>query len=518
VTAGRSVAAAVVLFVVLATANSGGYRYGASDHAFYAAAIAERADPSLFPRDAPLLAAQSRLWLGDDLIGGLARLTTTDLPTLFVPIYLATLAVLFAAGVAFMRSIGGSPWATAGFLLLLTLRHRISKTGANTLEGYMHPRILVFAIGLIALAAIVRGRRGLAIVLLAAGAALHTTTALWFAIVVGVAIVVQALPAGDGGRQAVRAVARRAWPWLAAAVVAIAAAAAWAFTSGPLANRLVVIDPAWLAVLDSKDYLFPTGWPAYAWVTNLAYPLVLALLYAHRRRRQLVSAGERAVLAGLLVLVGIFLLSVPFTAWRMALAVQMQVNRVFWVLDAVTAAYVAWWLLDVVAGPAKAAAPDGPTAGWRPARVAVLALLLAVSAGRGIYILAVEAQRPFFEVRPHGDWIDAMAWLREQPGRWHVLADPQHAWKHGVSVRVAALRDTVLEVSKDSALAMYDRAIAMRVADRAAALADFDRLTTAGARALDARYDVDALVVEHPASVELPVLYRNARFVIYDLR
>jgi hypothetical protein len=99
-----------------------------------------------------------------------------------------------------------------------------------------------------------------------------------------------------------------------------------------------------------------------------------------------------------------------------------------------------------------------------------------------------------------------------------VLADPQHAWKHGVSVRVAALRDTVLEVSKDSALAMYDRAIAMRVADRAAALADFDRLTTAGARALDARYDVDALVVEHPASVELPVLYRNARFVIYDLR
>ena len=502
----RSIPAALVLFAVLATANAGGYRYGASDHAFYAAAIAERADPSLFPRDTPLLAAQSRLWLGDDLIGGLARATTTDLPALFVPIYFVTLGVLFAAAVIFMRSLGGSVWATTAFLLLLTLRHRIAKTGANTLEGYMHPRMLVFALGVLALAAIVRRRPVFAILFLAVGAALHTTTAFWFAIVVAVAWAVAALNAGEDDA-ALRPKIRRAWPWLAIAALAVAAAAAWALTAGPLANRLVVIDPDWLAVLATKDYLFPADWPAYAWITNLAYPVVLAIIYRQRARRGLTSAGERGVMIGLFVLVAIFLISVPFTVWRVALAVQMQVNRVFWVLDLVTAAYVAWWLADALA------ARTG-----RAARIAVVGLLLALSAGRGIYILAVEAQRPFLEVRPQGAWAEALSWLRAQPGRWHVLADPQHAWKYGMSVRVGALRDTVLELSKDSALAMYDRAIAMRVAERAAALAEFERLTTGEALALDARYDLDALVIERPAALELPVLYQNPRFVIYDVR
>jgi hypothetical protein len=112
-----------------------------------------------------------------------------------------------------------------------------------------------------------------------------------------------------------------------------------------------------------------------------------------------------------------------------------------------------------------------------------------------------------------------MRWLREQPAHWHVLADPGHAWKYGVSARLAAEKDTVLELGKDSALAMYDRSIAMRVAERAAALGAYADLTAADLRALDARYELDAVIMEAAfPPAPLPELYRNSDFVIYDLR
>ena len=52
--------AGAVAFVLLATANSAGYRYGVSDQAFYLPATLLRQDPSLFPHDRPILLAQDR--------------------------------------------------------------------------------------------------------------------------------------------------------------------------------------------------------------------------------------------------------------------------------------------------------------------------------------------------------------------------------------------------------------------------------------------------------------------------
>jgi hypothetical protein len=85
-------------------------------------------------------------------------------------------------------------------------------------------------------------------------------------------------------------------------------------------------------------------------------------------------------------------------------------------------------------------------------------------------------------------------------------------------VRVGAERDTVLESVKDSALAMYDRSLALRVADRTAALGAFDRMTTREARALGTMYGADVLLVDVTRPFDLPVLYRNTAFVVYDLR
>jgi hypothetical protein len=195
---------------------------------------------------------------------------------------------------------------------------------------------------------------------------------------------------------------------------------------------------------------------------------------------------------------------VPLTQLHVALAVQLQVNRVFWLLDAAVALYLAWWLVDDV--------------GRRHAK-AIVAILALAAVGRGIYILKVEARRPLVQMQlPADAWTDAMTWLSRQPASWNVLADPGHAWKYGSSVRVAALRDTVLEDGKDSAMAMYDRSVALRVSERARALAGFDGLSLDQLSALDARYDIDVVVEPAGRPLALPVLYRNAGFAIYDLR
>ena len=88
----------LLVFVLLATANSAGYRYGASDLAFYGPAVMRQLDPTLFPRDAPLIDAQARLTFMDETVAAIARLTTDHLPALFLGL-LITLALL-AAGIA----------------------------------------------------------------------------------------------------------------------------------------------------------------------------------------------------------------------------------------------------------------------------------------------------------------------------------------------------------------------------------------------------------------------------------
>jgi len=41
-------------------------------------------------------------------------------------------------------------------LAALTLRHRIPRTSANSLEPYFHPRMLAFGLGLLAVASLLR--------------------------------------------------------------------------------------------------------------------------------------------------------------------------------------------------------------------------------------------------------------------------------------------------------------------------------------------------------------------------
>lgn len=477
-----TIAAGAIAFALAATANSGGYRYGASDQAFYIPAVRQAMDGALFPRDGWLLAAQGRVILWDGLAAGAAGVSNLPLPWIFLLFYLAGLVALYAGGLLIARAAGMSRWATVTFLALLTLRHRIAKTGVNTLEGYLHPRMIAFALGLIAVAAFLRRKPLWAAAALLAACAVHPTTGVWFGMMLGAA-------------------AFAAWPrWrvsLGAVAIAGALATVWAIAAGPLSARAVVMDAPWLAAIEGKDYLFPHEWPAYAWLFNFLPVVIVALALVKFRD---LSTELRGLLAGALVLALFFVVTLPFVAMRCALAVQMQIPRVFWLVE------LAAFIVIAKALPARSA--------LAPKAAALLLVLLSIVRGASIVIGEKEGRVVSVDL-PADDWTEAMSWLRAQPKDMHVLADPDHAWMYGSSVRVAAERDVFHEDIKDAALAMYDRDVAMRVVERRALVAGLRDKNVDDIRALAARYELDYLVSDRPLS--LPVAFENATFRVYRL-
>ncbi len=472
----------LLLFVILATANSGGYRYGVGDQAFYQPATELRLHPELFPRDRMLIESQATLTIVDEVLATTSRVTRLDPPQLFFMLYLVTLVTTFFASAQLARVLGLSETATALFLLLLTLRHRIAKTGANTLEGYMHPRQLAFALGIFAITASFT-RRWIPMVLCwLAAAVIHPTTAVWWAIAIGASLILT-----TGKRQRLL---------LPVPLIALVAGPAIARSLG-----LGVMDDQWVTVLDNKDYIFASGWPAYAWVLNLAYfPFILLVSRTKKDHRFIAPA-----LALLMAFVG----SYALVESHVALAVQTQVSRVFWLMDFFLAALVAWLLID---------SRWATQSRWL--RHAAIAAALLFSIGRGIYTLnEAGATRSVVQVNlPADNWTEAMAWIRTQPADWLVMAHPDHAWLYGTSVRVSASRDVIVESVKDSAISMYDRDVAMRTAERLAALGAYDTLTTAQAVSLARHFGASVIVTETAHPLNLPVLHRNPGFAVYQIR
>jgi hypothetical protein len=473
-------------FILLATANSAGYRYGASDLAFYGPAVMRQLDPALFPRDRVLIDAQAHLTFMDETIGAVARLTSDHFPALFLGLYLVSLALLAFGGAAVGAQLYRSRWTVAALLAALTLRHAIQKSGTNTLEAYFHPRQLAFAFGTIAVAAFLRGSLPAAVLALSGAALLHPTTTLWFAIWVGVAVFV------SDSR------------WRMPLAAAAASLLAWAIVAGPLAGRLVAMDADWLAALAAKDYLFPLRWPLHAWAINLGYAAVIWSVHRYRAAAGLLIPRETALVAGCLCLVGVFLVAALLSAWHVALAIQLQPARVFWMLDFLAVVYAIWMIAE------------GPAGSIRRARVTA-AVLLCLSAVRGAYVMRVEfPDRPLFERSVSGDWGRVSAWAGTTPRDTGWLAHPNHASIYGTSFRMSAARDVFVEGVKDAAVGMYDRAIALRTRDRLQALGSFDELGPDRARELAAVYDLDFMVTEQ--RVELPLAFESGGIRVYRLR
>jgi hypothetical protein len=482
-----------LVFGLLVTANSAGYRFGISDQAFYIPAIDLWRWPDLFPRDRLLLEPQARLTVIDEAFGWICRATGLSLEPVFFFAYACTIAV-FAAGVALVgRSLFRSPWAIAALMVAMSLRHRIPETAANTFEGYFHPRVLAFALGLVGIGLFLQSARRSALVVSALGVAVHPTTGGWFLVWLGVAA-------------SVMASARMRWiTGIAGAVIGLAVAVV---AREALAARLTIMDPAWITAFSGRDYVFPTSsWSVGAWLALLVGPVIVLTVSIWRRRTGDSSPPERAIALGALSLFCIFLLSLPFITARVALAIQLQTSRVFWPIEFLATAYVVWVLAE---------APWTVRSIHSRARI-VMAILLVAAAARGFYVLRIEHHNPLVAVWPHEtDWRRLGRWIAATtPRDAHFLVHPEHVYRYGSSFRVVAQRDVLVEVVKDRAMAMYSREAAVRLEERLQAAGDVAVLDEGRIAALAKQYDLDYLVTER--ELNLPMVRQEGALRLYRL-
>lgn len=440
-----------------------------------------------------MLAPQSRYFLIDELGGTLIRRVGGSIEGWFLAGYALSLVILYGALVWLGRTVFRSPLAIVALIAAATLRHRIAKTGVNTLEGYFHPRVLVFAIGVAAIVVYLRGRPWTALGLVALGGTLHPSTAALFVLLLGAATWVTD---------------RAARPALAAAAALAAALVVWMLAAGPWQGALAPMDAEWRALLETKDYLFPaTQWAPSVWLLNLGTAAIAIGGSWARIRAGAAHPRERGLLAGAIVLFAGFLVTLPLVGVGSALFVQLQISRVFWLLELLALVPAVWWLVDRPAAE--------PSRRWMA--VTTVAVLIAASVTRGLWVAGAEHRRDIFTPSlPSTDWTRTLGWLESHttPGA-HVLADPGHAWKYGVPVRLAG-RDVYLEDVKDTAMALYSRAVAERVIARSRDLGNFDELTPDKARDLATRYEVDYLISTAP--LDLPLVATEGRFRIYRLR
>jgi hypothetical protein len=501
----RVLALCLAPFVVLATLNSGGYRYGASDQAFYIPAVLEQLDPALFPRDGAVLGAQTKLTVIDEMIAAVVRGTDASLPAIFGTLYLLALVLFGVAVWGIGHRLNFQLWTTIALLAAFTLRHAIARSGTNTLEGYFHPRMLAYALGGLAIACFLRRSVAAAAALLLVGFVVHPTTAVWF----GIWLAVSTAIAEPSLRR-----------WIAGLTALGGAAAVWAVTAGPLSGRLILMDDHWRSLLAAKDYLFPFEWPAYAWIINLGYLPVIAAVHRRRVAAGLADRHERALVAGSSVLFVIFAGALVCQAIGIALSFQLQPARVYWMFDFLAVVHAVWWIAEGTGKHRPVA--SGFSRNFlsfrrnmpRPAVLA--ALILVFSIARGAYVLT-ETRRPAVQLTfADDDWGRVMAWARTTDKAAGWFADPMHAVLYGSSVRVAGERDVLVEAVKDAAIGMYDRAIAIRTDERIRDAGHFDDLTADNARRIGARYDLDFLVTE--SRLDLPLAFESGALRVYRLR
>ena len=171
------------------------------------------------------------------------------------------------------------------------------------------------------------------------------------------------------------------------------------------------MDAVWLQAVASKDSLFASQWPAVGLggqSRTRCGPVAGARL-PRAARTDAPTPEDAALVWGTTALAALFLVTLPAVTAGVALFVQLQIPRVFWLVDVVATIYA--WSAQWPRRPGHA----------RASRRRLRVVLSAVAIGRGAYIMLVERpERALFAVHlPDDAWHDAI--------RVAVAAGPRRA-------------------------------------------------------------------------------------------
>ena len=459
-----------------------GYHPGVEDDTTYLAAVEHRLNPALFPRDLEFVTAQLQFSWYDMVVAGFVRRTHLPLATAALLLQFASLFVLLLASfriAALCYREASARWAGVGFLAVM-LAMPVSGTHLFLADQHLHPRLPATDFILLAVLAILRGKRRRAAPLLLGAVLLHPLMAAFGVSFCCFLLLEQRRPA---------------W-WLPRALGSRSAAAAL-----PLAWLREQPNAAWQQATAPRTFLYLYQWPLYLWLTVLG-PLALAAWLRSAARR----LGEHALetLASALLSYGVFQLAaalVLLAPGAPATLLQFEPMRflhLFYILLSVLAAgaFGRWWL-------------RGSPARW---------LLVFVPLAACMWI----DQRSEFAGSPHiewpgrtpaNPWLAAFAWIRTHtPTDAYFAVDPHYTEVplEGVhSFRALAQRSVLLDAVKDRDVVTHVPHLAPRWLQETEAARGWQQFGPADYRRLQGEFGIGWLLVDHqPRGFDCP--YHNS--------
>ena len=469
-----------------------GYHPGAEDDGVYLTAVKAGLNPALYPHDASFFRLQLQATQFDSWMADFVR--WTGIPTAWSELLwqaISLFLILTACGSIARQLIARKPaqWgAVAMVAAMFTLP--VAGTALTLADQYPHPRNLATALILIAVSAILAGRRWLAVPLLVLAFLVHPIMAA-FGISFCFILSLTSLDAVHAWIESRR---------LRGTEVGATAAAA------PLGWIFAPPTASWRRALNSKKYFHLYRWTWYEWLGAIAPIFLFWLLWRFAEKR-----GERRMARFALA---VFVYGVFQQAIAMIVASTPALVRLT-PMQPMRFLHLIYFFLALVGGGLLGEYLLRASV-WRWAL-----FLLATNAGM------FAAQRQLFPGSEHlelpgrpttNPWLQAFAWVRENtPTDAYFAVGARYMSAPGEdyhSFRALAERSEMADANKDAAMVaqvpdlglVWERQVEAQDGWERFQLADFERLK--------AEFGVEWVLVAYPQPAGLDCQWHNEALTI----
>ncbi len=467
-----------------------GYHPGFEDDGIYLSAVKSDLNPSLYPHDADFFKLQVQATIFDNAIAGFVRWTRISLAaTEFLWQFASIILILFGCWMIARKLFLEMRAQWAGVALVTAMfTLPVAGTALNLMDQHLHPRALATGFILLAISAILSGKKLLALPPLLLAVLLHPLMAalgISFCVFLNLTTLLESAPAWGLNWQK---------------------ASSGSMVAVPLGWVLQQPSPSWRAAIDARRYLWLFQWEWYEWLGALAPLALFWLLWriAQKRGDTLVARFALAVLLyGVFqMVVAMVILGTPSLVRFTPLQPMRFLHLIYFFMMLIGGCLVGKYLLK--------------SRIWRWA-----VFLVAINGGMFM------AQRPLFaSCEPlllpgsssTNQWLQAFSWIRQNtPTDAYFALDPEYLSSPGEnyhSFRALAERSQLADDIKDGSVVGLVPELGPEWARQVQAQRGWNHFQLADFERLKSEFGVGWVLVNYPQPAGLICDWHNSKLAV----